>query len=99
MVTIMPTETTSIANLKARLSHFLAKVRAGHAIEVTAHRKPVARIVGIPVPAEGGLAGLIAEGRVSPGDGQPLQLAPPVRLSPEGPLVSDLVLEDRGPRG
>lgn len=94
----MTTEVTSVANLKARLSHFLARAHAGHAVEVTSHRKPVARIIGISEQAPGGLGGLIAEGRVTPGDGQALQLAPPIRLSADLPSVSQIVLEDRGPR-
>lgn len=99
MTVIVATETTSVAQLKARLSHYLAKARAGQTIEVTAHRKPVARITGVPAQGvEGGLARLVAEGRLTPGDGQPLQLAPPVRLTPDAPSVSEIVLEDRGPR-
>jgi len=94
----MAIETTSVAKLKAHLSRYLAKAQAGQTIEVTSHHKPVARITGIPAQGERGLARLVAEGRLTPGDGQPLQLAPPIRLSPDAPLVSEIVLEGRGPR-
>lgn len=95
----MSTETVSVAELKAHLSAYLTKARAGRAIQVTSHRRPVACITGVPEQAPAGLARLIARGQVTPGDGQPLRLKPPIRLSADGPLVSDLVLEDRGPRG
>jgi prevent-host-death family protein len=39
---------TSVAELKARLSHFLRLAQKGETIEVQSHRHPVARIV----PAE-----------------------------------------------
>lgn len=94
----MPTETTSVANLKARLSQYLAKARAGQTIEITAHRKPVARITGIPDPAPDGLSRLVAEGRVTRGDGRPLELRPAVRLSSGVPMPSEIVLEQRGER-
>ena len=36
---------TSVAGLKARLSHFLRLAQQGETIEVQSHRRPVARIV------------------------------------------------------
>lgn len=92
----MSLETTSIADLKARLSHFLARARAGQTIEVTSHRKPVARITGVPEQAPDALARLVAEGRVSWGGGPKPQGAA-VRLSEAPKTMADTVIEDRGP--
>lgn len=38
---------TSVAALKASLSHYLRLARQGHTIEVLSHRQPVARIVPV----------------------------------------------------
>lgn len=92
----MTTETTSIAHLKAHLSRYLTKAREGTAIEITSHRKPVARIIGIPEQAPDGWARLIAEGRVSWGGG-PKPRGAAIRLSEAPKSMSDIVIEDRGP--
>jgi prevent-host-death family protein len=46
-------ESAGIAELKARLSEYLLRVKAGEEVLVTDRGKPVARLV--PVGAEGGL--------------------------------------------
>lgn len=38
-------EAVSVANLKQHLSHYLARVRDGEEVVVTAHRRPVARVI------------------------------------------------------
>lgn len=93
----MATETASVAQLKTHLPRYLAKARAGQAIEVTSHRKPVARITGVPnQSAEGGLARLVAEGCVTWGGGAKPQGAS-IRLGEASKTLSDIVIEDRGP--
>jgi antitoxin (DNA-binding transcriptional repressor) of toxin-antitoxin stability system len=94
----MKTETASVAQLKSALSKYLAKARAGQIIEVTSHRKVVARVTGIPDTLPDGLARMVAHGRLTPGNGMPLQFGPLIKLSDGGPLPSEIILEDRGPR-
>lgn len=84
----------AIRELKAGLSRALALAQAGETIEITSHKKPVARIVGIPAAEDAGLARLAAAGGVTLGQGKPA-LAPPVVLEKDGVPVSRMVLEDR----
>lgn len=85
----------AIRDLKAKLSQVLALAQQGTVIEVTSHRRPVARIVGIPAQPDEGLRGLMAVGGLTWGGGRP-RLTPAVALSPGGTPVGALVLEDRG---
>lgn len=83
-----------IRELKSSLSRILALARSGETVEITSHRKPVARIIGIaPIP-ETGLARLIAKGAVTWNGSKPAP-APAVVLSGNTPSVSQMVLEDR----
>lgn len=85
----------AIRELKSNLSRVLAAARDGETIEVTSHRKPVARIVGIPPQADEGLRRLMATGALTWHGGKP-KLVAPVALSAGGASVSQIVLEDRG---
>lgn len=86
----------AVRELKATLSQVLLRAQAGEVIEVTSHKKPIARIVGIPAQAgDDGLRGLIAAGALSWSGGKP-QLGPPLELLVGATPVSRLVLEDRG---
>jgi prevent-host-death family protein len=82
-----------IREFKARLSHYLARAARG-AIEVTSHKKVVARVTGVPPEAGDGVARLIASGAVSWTGGKPAGAA--IRLAKRGRSVSETVLEDRG---
>lgn len=82
-----------IREFKARLSHYLAKA-ARAAIEVTSHKRVVARVTGVPPEAGEGIARLIASGAVSWNGGKPAGAA--IRLAKRGSSVSETVLEDRG---
>jgi prevent-host-death family protein len=84
----------AIRELKASLSRVLSRAQDGEVIEVTSHNKPIARIVGIPLHAEDGLRGLIANGNLSWSGGKP-RLRPPLRMVVRGTPVSQMVLEDR----
>ena len=85
----------SVRELKARLSRYVARARAGEVIEVTAHGKVVAQLTGIASPNATGLARLMAIGAVQWRGGKP-DLAPAVRLTAVETSVGDSVIEDRG---
>lgn len=84
----------AIRELKANLSRVLAQAQQGEVVEVMSHRKPVARIVGIPAQAETGMRRMIAAGQLSWSGGKP-SFAAPLNLVEEGTPVSRMVLEDR----
>lgn len=84
-----------IRDLKAHLSSILARARNGEIIEVTSHRKPIARIVGIPESPEPGLAALVAEGLVSWNGRKPPFPNKRKKLSDGGKRLSEMILEDR----
>ena len=83
----------SVRELKAHLSQYLSRARAGQGFEVTSHRKIVARIVGVP-PADSGLARLLASGAATWAGGKPAGAS--LRLSAKGAPVSRMAMEDRG---
>lgn len=85
----------AIHDLKANLSRFLALAQAGAVIEVTSHRKPVARLVGVAALGPDALGGLVASQAVAWTGGKPA-FADPQPLSPTGRTVAQSVLEDRG---
>ena len=88
----------SVRDLKTHLSEWLARAQAGEVVEVTSHRKPIAHITAVsqPNPAPTGpLQKAIEAGFVS-WNGQKPVLPPPIVLRGAGPLVSAMVIEDRG---
>lgn len=88
----------SVRDLKTHLSEWLGRVQAGEEVEVTSHRKPIARITGIRQPdftPANPLQSAIDAGIVS-WNGQKPIFPPPVKLSAGGKSVSEMVLEDRG---
>ena len=59
----MASHRVPIREFKARLSHYLAQATAQYGvIEVTSHKKVVARVTGVPAKAPEGVAALIASG-------------------------------------
>jgi prevent-host-death family protein len=88
----------SVRELKTHLSEWLSRVQAGEVVEVTSHRKPIARITAVK-PAEptatNPLQKAIDAGLIS-WSGQKPNLPPPVKLRGQGKLLSDIVIEDRG---
>lgn len=85
----------AIHELKSQLSRVLAAARDGETIEVTSHRRPVARIIGIPAQEDDGLRRLMADGALTWRGGKP-RLTAPTTLVAGGTPVSGMVLEDRG---
>jgi len=84
-----------VAQLKARLSEYLARVRAGGEVLVTDHGRPVARIVPVADEHER-LAELERQGLVRPGS---MKLPKGFRELPRpkvsGPTVTEALLEER----
>ena len=85
-------------DLKTHLSAWLGRVQAGEVVEVTSHRKPIARITAVkPADSEitNPLQKAIDAGLIS-WNGQKPNLPPPVKLRGKGKLLSEIVIEDRG---
>ena len=85
----------AMRELKAGLSRYVAQARAGAAIEITLHDKPVARLIGISPQGPAGVSRLIAAGAAQWRGGKP-SLRPPIALEGGGTSLSSMVLEDRG---
>jgi prevent-host-death family protein len=88
----------SVRDLKTHLSEWLARVQAGEEVEVTSHRKPIARITAVkPADATSAdpLQKAIDAGLIS-WSGQKPVFPPPIKLKGKGKLLSEIVIEDRG---
>ena len=83
----------SVRELKSHLSKYLNQARAGQTIEVTSHRKVVARIIGVPETPNEGIARLVASGAATWSGGKPSGAA--LQLKATDKTVASLVLEDR----
>ena len=68
--------------------------QSGQLVELTSHRKVVARIIGVPSSASAGVSSLLAAGVATWQGGKPIGAS--FSLQKQGKLVSALVLEDRG---
>lgn len=84
----------SIQEFKSHLSQYVSKAQAGQLIELTSHRKVVARIVGVPVTESIGVARLLAAGIATWQGGKPDGAV--ITLRQCGKTVSAMVMEDRG---
>jgi prevent-host-death family protein len=83
-----------IRELRLNLSRYVARVRDGAEVIVTDRGHPVARLG----PLENGetkRARLIREGKLTPARRPKRTLPPPISLEGDGPLVSEMILEDR----
>lgn len=83
----------SIRELKAHLSRYLAQAQKGQPLDITSHRKVVARIVGVPATESAGVERLIASGLAQWMGGKPVGAA--ILLSPIGRSMSEMVLDGR----
>lgn len=84
----------SMREFKTHLSQYVGQAQSGQAIELTSHRKVVARLVGVWPSASTGVARLMAEGLASWQGGKPAGAT--LVLQPGGKSMSELVQEDRG---
>jgi prevent-host-death family protein len=87
-----------VAQLKAKLSEYLARVRAGEDVLITEHGRPVARLVPeAELDEEDELAELERKGLIRRGTGKLPDdfFDRPRPKLPEGASAVDAVLEDR----
>lgn len=84
----------SMQEFKSHLSHYVGKAQSGQLIELTSHRKVVARVVGVPSATSEGVSNLLAAGVASWQGGKPMGAS--LSLQKRGKTVSTLVAEDRG---
>jgi prevent-host-death family protein len=84
--------TVGIRELKNNASRIIEQAEAGEPITVTRRGEPVATIVSAAIPP--GLARLIAEGTVRPGNGK-RHVPKPIKLRGPGKTAADYVSEDR----
>jgi prevent-host-death family protein len=84
-----------IRELRLNLSRYVARVRAGAEVIVTDRGQPVARLAAID-EEEAHYQRLLREGLVTPPKrAKRTTLPDPIPLEGDGPLVSEMVLEDR----
>jgi antitoxin (DNA-binding transcriptional repressor) of toxin-antitoxin stability system len=79
---------------KSNLAKYVSCAQSGQIIELTSHRKVVARVIGVPQTEDAGLARLLAKGNASWQGGKPEGAC--IRLQEGGKSLSSLVLENRG---
>jgi prevent-host-death family protein len=84
----------SIHEFKSHLSQYVGQAQAGELIELTSHRKVVARLIGVPSVGSAGISRLLASGAASWKGGKPQGAA--LVLKSGGKSLSEIVLEDRG---
>jgi prevent-host-death family protein len=83
-----------IRELRANLSQFVDAAKAGREIVITAHGKPVARLV--PTLGRSTLDQLIAQGLVTPARNPKTSVLPPrIKLRGRGPSLAEIVAEQR----
>jgi prevent-host-death family protein len=91
-------DSVGIRDLKAHLSRYLRRVRAGTRLQVTARGRTIATISPAHAPDEPAevqwARKMVRDGRAQWSGGKPEGPSRPVTLT-SGPTVSDAVLEDR----
>jgi prevent-host-death family protein len=88
---IVTMEGVRVAELKAKLSEYLRRVRRGHPVTVLDRDTPIARIVPYAPEAAG-----LSIRRPPPGSGKPSQVRLPPRLRTDVDIVA-LLMEERQP--
>jgi len=79
---------------KSHLAQYVRETQSGKILELTSHRKVVARVAGVPQAENAGVSRLLAAGVASWQGGKPKGAK--LILSQGGKAVADMVLEDRG---
>ena len=83
----------SVRELKAHLSRYLQQVRSGGTVEISSHRKVIARLTGVPLTTDRGISRLIASGTAEWAGGKPRGAS--IATADHERSVSDSVLDDR----
>ncbi len=86
--------TIGIRELRQQASLYLREVERGGTIEVTDRGRPVARLVPVP-KQESNYERMVADGRIRPATGDPLDLGPPLEPKPGVPLASEILEQMR----
>lgn len=87
-----------VEELHEDLGHVLAEVEAGESVVVISHGHAIARIEPVPLgPDMPEQVRLLVESGHVIWNGRPLEDVEPIDIGP-GPAVSDILLEQRGPR-
>lgn len=84
----------SMRELKSHLAQYIKQARSGQPVEVTSHRKVVARLSGVPIADNSAVSRLLASGAAIWQGGKPAGAA--LVLKTQGTPVSQMVLDDRG---
>ena len=84
----------SMQEFKSHLSRYVGEAQSGQLIELTSHRRVVARLIGVPAADSTGLSCLLVAGMASWQGGKPAGAE--LRLQAQGVPISAMVLEDRG---
>lgn len=84
----------SMRELKSHLAQYIKQARAGQPVEVTSHRRVVARLSGVPASDDSAVSRLLASGVAVWQGGKPAGAS--LTLGTKGTLVSQMALDDRG---
>lgn len=84
----------ALREFKAGLSGYIARAQQGEVIEITSHKRLVARVLGLPAQADTGLLQLLASQAASWNGSKPT-FELPLAVTTGGTLLSQMVLEDR----
>ena len=95
------TMSVPVREFKSKLSRYLAHARDGETIEITAHSKVIARVIGVPTEGQSdfalkypGVARLLAAGEATWNGEKPEFTS--FNLPDAGKTLSDMIIEDRG---
>ena len=90
----MSETTVGIRELKARLSHYLRRVKGGETVLITDRGQPVGRIIPTAEPLNDRLQRMAEAGLIL-WSGRKLEPRPPVARARGEQTVADLLIEDR----
>ncbi len=84
----------TMREFKSHLAQYISKAQSGELIELTSHRKVVARLAGVLPPDGTAASRLLAAGAATWQGGKPTGAT--LAVAPKGTPVSRMVLDDRG---
>ena len=84
----------SMRQLKSHLAQYIKQARSGQPVEITSHRKVVARLSGVPMVDDSAVSRLLVSGAAVWQGGKPVGAA--LVLKTQGTPVSQIAVDDRG---